>query len=91
MTGRLPLKCCSLAPVANSAKQRNLHCGLEQLVEAVHALDELQGDTRDEQLLELLNEEAAGLELHDDRGEETAPGDEHIEDIPAICFEAPET
>ena len=69
----------------------DLHGSLEQLVEIVHTLHKLERDAGKEQLLQLLHNEAAGMGPSDDRGQETATGDDDIEDVPAVCAVAAPT
>ena len=62
----------------------SIHGGLEQLIETVHTLDQLQSNACDEQLLQLLDGEAACSELHDQRGKQTTPGNDDVKDVPAV-------
>ena len=62
----------------------HLHSRLEELVETVHALHELQSDARDEQFLQLLNDEAPRVEPDNQSGEETARSDHDVKHVPPV-------
>lgn len=85
MTGRLPLFQRDSVSVAGSRYgQEHLHSRFEEFVQTVHALHELQGDARDEQFLQLLDHEAAGVEPYDQSGEEAARGNHDVEHVPPV-------
>ena len=85
MTGRLPLYPNMLSAITYTMPTDwSLHSRLEQLVETVHPLDQLQRNACEEQLLQLLNDESAGVESYDESGEEAACRNDDIEDVPSV-------
>lgn len=68
---------------------RDVHGGLEQLVQVVHPLHQLERDANQEELLQLVDEVAAGADSHRDGREQTARGDDDVEHVPAIGAETP--
>ncbi len=65
------------------------HRSFEQLIQSVQFLNQFEGHTDKEQLLELLHRKSFGASYDGQSGCEGAQNDENVEDIPAISRKTP--
>jgi len=68
-----------------------VHGCFEKFVQVICSLHQFEGNADQKQLLELLGSESTGPESNNERCNEAAAGNNHVENIPAICTEAAPT